>query len=49
LGPHKKKININKNKNCWKKTKKIYNNEKSTQERSENGQRLVEEVQKYKN
>ena len=39
--PHKKE-----KKNCQKKTKKIYNNEKRTHGHLENTQRLVEEVQK---
>jgi hypothetical protein len=46
LNPHKKK-NTKKSKNCKKKTKK-YINENRTQGCLENDQRLVEEVQKYK-
>jgi hypothetical protein len=46
----KKREKIQKDKKTyWKKTQKIYKSEKKTQGRPESDQRLVEEVQKYKN
>jgi hypothetical protein len=44
--PHKKEKNLENN--CWKKTKNKYSSEKEKHGCSENGQRLVKEVQKYK-